>query len=266
MDSSEKAPMLDALLEKQTRLIGIAKNLIALSHEVADEFQKNVGAKSILTHSERISIALYKKMYFALIGLTEDVKKRHPVAMHHLKTLIECRLYIGWMHLGDSEKRAKFIEAKACNENIKFLNKNRERYGQDHTKYISEWTKRKQELIEGNEGEFKKFLGMNIGAISKEGEGLHSIYNAFYRYACQSAHIGDMHMYMPLPQSTSILSVPVKGVLFWNIVTMQQAIWTVLGTLEGILGDAAFQESTFKNKVFKEIEDLRSQYDSLTKA
>lgn len=263
--SEEEKKLIDASEKKLSRFLDLARKVVSLAEGIAKEFFSLISRQRPLTHRERVSISLYKKMLFALHGTIEDAQRVHPVAMHHLKTLIEAYIYLRWMYIADTEKRAKLIEALACNENIIFLDNNKERYKDTYDEQVRLLKELMAKLI-NNKKEFDSFRKKKLKGMADEDDGLKSVYHVMYRFACQSAHIGDMHLLIPASHSTNILEIPYLYTLLLIIVTLDYSVWTAINTLKFVLSDAAFDNFPAKKDAQSLLEQFESEYQQLRDA
>ena len=243
--------------------VEIANDLLAVAHDMADDYNHILKKDKVtVPYQRRITIGLYKKMYYALLSLKEDASKGRPEAMHHLKTLVECYIYVHWMTLKDSESRAKFIEAEVCDENIRFIKNNTEMFAAEADENISWWKSRKAALMRGHEKAFKEFAEKTLYGKAKEDSHLKETYDKVYRFACQPAHISDLDYYMLDTEIVDMFGRP-RAFMQWSLLALNFGTRIVLNMIEYALNDPFFKRSQDKEKVTNQITQLRHRHDIL---
>lgn len=238
-------------MDKAERYLILAEQLLSILETTADEFKSlYLKLNRPLTIQEKVSIGLYKKMYFTFQSLIIDTKLESSSAMHHLKTLTETFIRLSWINKG---KESEFILASSYEEKIKYFNTN-----QWDSK---EWQNAFDELIKNNDGKYKKFCDKKIKGLADEC-GLTSIYNRIYRQSCEPSHLSDLIDYMPLT-STDISLAPPKTTMLWATIALQYGLFIILELLKGCSDHELLKENSpkYKKTLTSQIIVLEKGYD-----
>lgn len=186
-----------SLQEKLDHYVEVGKEACSLANEtinlISDRLEVN-GTE--LTLQDRVLCGLARKLYHAFESLLEDASRGRSEAMHHLKTFVECFIYLRWAGQKNGDQRAKLLLAKACDSKITFFEKN-PNYP-DYAESSDAWRTELNNFILGIDGERRQLKkNMTIERLAMEG-GLKDIYDRIYRLACEPAHLADLPEYMPL--------------------------------------------------------------------
>lgn len=241
----------------------IADDICSLAKEISDQYNDIVNQGDItLPYQRHVVLSLYRKMYCSFVSLCDDAHKGRPESMHHLKTMAECYIYFIWMMAGDSEKRAKLIEAKICEEKVNYFSLNRDFYP-DSDRYIKNELDIKAGLIKEIEDDYKKFRNKKIGPLAKECN-LEPAYNAIYKLACQPAHIADLYDYTHEDGQFSLDRSP-EGALLSCISAVHYSIFIAIALCEYAVRDKVFEQSPIQNAAGEKIASLRIKYEMVRK-
>lgn len=110
-------------------LIALGSALLEFSESLSSKYADLLTAAGrTMNQRERFSLALFAKISNSFSAILHDAKEDRPEAMHHLKPLIECYIFMGWIYnkkANDADRRARFVEARGLKETVKFFKANK---------------------------------------------------------------------------------------------------------------------------------------------
>jgi hypothetical protein len=170
--------------------IAFAEEVCAVTERMAGQataWLKTTGYKQ--TFRDRVVTGLCLKIDSSFRALIDDARAGRAETMHHLKTMVESFIYFHTVAADTSPERAKQLLAKVLHEKVKFLRDNMQPGAQTR---IAELERERDALLAGapplpSVEQLAKSYGPSLG----------SWYSAVYRLACEPAHLGDLHEFMP---------------------------------------------------------------------
>lgn len=248
---------------KLSGYLDIADEICSLAKDISEHYNAAINLGNVtLPYQRHVVLGLYRKMYCSFVSLCDDAHKGRPESMHHLKTIAECYIYFFWMLSGDSEKRAKLIEAKICDERINYFRVNQEFYPNSE-RFIKNESNIKHDLIKGIEDDYKKLREMKLSKLAEECR-LEPTYKTIYKTACQPAHIADLYDYTHEDGNFSIDSSP-EGALISCITAVHYGIFIAISLCEYAVKDKVFEQSPILNAANEKIASLRLKYEMVRK-
>ncbi|MBI3015858.1 MAG: hypothetical protein HYY65_12570 [Candidatus Tectomicrobia bacterium] len=106
--------------EKLQGYMELAEELRSFVKDTKDKILLQVQGQQ-LSWRNRVLIGFGLKMSDTFECLVEDVQKNRPEAFHHLKTLVECFIYLHWVVQKTDDTRAKLVIAEGIRQKITFL-------------------------------------------------------------------------------------------------------------------------------------------------
>ena len=170
--------------------VAFAEEVCAVTERMASQanaWLKTTGYKQ--SFRDRVVTALCLKIDSSFRALIDDVRMGRAEAMHHLKTMAESFIYFHYVAADTSPERANHLFAKVLHEKVKFIRDNMQPGAEAR---IAELEGRRDRLLAGapplaSVEQLAKSYGPSLG----------SWYSAVYRLACEPAHLGDLHEFMP---------------------------------------------------------------------
>lgn len=249
-----------SLTEKLARFLELADTICNICREVDAAYSVAINIIGrALSPREHISATLYAKMYHSYIALIADVRENRSEAMHHLKTLIECALYQRWIYRNETEtdERALLLFVKSCNENLKFFNKNK-----SYEMYATDWKAIKQSGLNNIPPKLQHMLDKNIIEFCEKDEHALHLYNAIYRYACQPAHMGDLHFFVNGRKTEGFLCSN-HAASAWCLIAIDYGTSTSIEMLQSVMSDKLWNGSDFQSIIHSRLSELLNRVIAL---
>lgn len=198
----------------------IADELSALSSSSLEVINKRQDRSFVL----KMHLGFGYKMLSTFLSLVEDAKNDRAEAVHHLKTLVESYIYVRW--IGQDDKRARLVYAKIFKEKIKFFEENP---GYLKKGELDIWKNTFTELKKDIESDWKSFNEKYKRVQKFAGDcGLESVYQRFYRLACEPAHISDLLEFIP---SDSLSIGRHRTSAYWAFVALDYGSFVLISAL-----------------------------------
>lgn len=169
--------------------VDVARLIIQGGDAALDEAERRlVETKRPLTLRDRVMIAMAHKMLRTFEALVDDAERQRAEAMHHLKTLCECYIYL-FEALKD-EGSAALVLGTSLQSRVEFWELNPGLVGPEA---IEDLRREASDLCGG-----RKLPRLRALAERHSAE-LGQWYKLVYRLACEPAHIGDLDAFLPGP-------------------------------------------------------------------
>ena len=141
------------------------------------------------TFRDDVLTGLSLKIDSSFRALIDDARAGRAESMHHLKTMVESFIYFHVVAADTSPAKANRLYAKVLHEKAVFVRENRQAGADERIRDLHE---HRDTLLNGC-----KPLPSVKDLAESYGPSLGSWYSAVYRLACEPAHIGDLHEFMP---------------------------------------------------------------------
>lgn len=175
--------------EKFRQFLILAKEVLGLREQI----HQQIGKQTRTLHDslrDRVLIGLHLKALDSFDRLLADAEDKRPECSHHLKTMAESFIYLGWVSGDKGDTRAKLLCAEGYRSRAVYHELLEER------KMATEWHSLQNEALTELETEWRRFRDSSLEQIATEGNRLDQ-YRMIYRLACEAAHMGDLFTYMP---------------------------------------------------------------------
>lgn len=174
---------------KLKRLIEVADSLSTIDSQIRQHIEERAVCLDP-TLRNRALVGLFIKAMDSFECLLLDARTKHSESFHHLKTVAECFIYLGWISSDKGEVRAKLLFADGYRARAAYHEAIGER------EIAIEWANLQNQEIGQLTAEWKRFRETSIEKKAREGNRLDCYIHA-YRLACEAAHVGDLFVYIP---------------------------------------------------------------------
>jgi hypothetical protein len=141
-----------------------------------------------LTLRDRVTIAIAHKMLRTFEALVDDAERQRAEAMHHLKTLCECYIYL--CEAMKDEDSAALVLGASLQSRVKFWELNPGLVGLEEIEALQ---REASDLCGG------RTLPPLRTLAERHSAELGQWYKLVYRLACEPAHVGDLDAFLPGP-------------------------------------------------------------------
>lgn len=185
-----------ALAEKKFRqFLTLADEIIRLRETTYERLQVALQTGTILNSlRNRVLIGLFLKALDSFDRLLVDARDRRAECSHHLKTMAESFIYLGWVSGDTGDTRARLLRAHGYRSRAVYHE------ALEEPEYAKQWRDLHLQEIKDLKKEWKTFKDTKLDKLSVEAK-REEQYHHVYRIACEAAHMGDLMVYMP-PQPT----------------------------------------------------------------
>lgn len=233
------------------KYIGLANKILALFYVAEIELtQHNYYRYKKID----VLVALVKKMFFTFKAMVEDAQREYPESHHHLKTLIESFIYYCFVARDETDTNAKLIIAEVAYNKKKYIDSNPD------TKKKETYYKELNDALDANtlgiEEEWEQYKSKSLEQIAKKLR-LFDIYNRYYRFACEPAHITDILDFFPSETAQFALqrNLPEEH---WSIISLQYSMNLMIQIIKDV-------SDYFKLNLEEKIKYIKDDLDSLMK-
>ena len=178
------------MIARLPQYVSLAEEVCAVTERMAEQATKwlqTTGYKQ--SFRDRVVTGLCLKIDSSFRALIDDARAGRVEAMHHLKTMVESYIYFHVAAADTSPETAKRLFAEVLHDKAVFVQDN---MGPGARAKIRDLHRQRDELLNG-----AKRLPSVEQLAKSYGPSLGSWYSAVYRLACEPAHIGDVHEFMP---------------------------------------------------------------------